>query len=110
MKKYNTTNKEIKTVMKETTELMKVNKANTDNLSKLYYLRKYNDCTAILTDKHDHYYLNCLFDVYGPYKTTKDALNMRAVVNINQRAHNQLMVSSWEGEGAGFLTAANALL
>ena len=78
---------------------------------KFMYLKRYNDCTAILYSKKNvnNYYVSELYDVYGPFKSLKDAIAFRAnVLHVHTQAHQQAMWQSWEDEGAGFCKVENS--
>jgi hypothetical protein len=88
----------------------KIVKGNTNG--RFIYLKKYNDCTAILFDKNkvNEYYVLELFDVYGKFPTLKKAIQFRHVLHLHTEAHKQAMHNSWKEEGAGFCTVQNANL
>ena len=111
MKEYNTEGKTTLIVMQETREIIQNHKRDFNKLGKLYYLKKYQDCTSIVTTgpgPHEKLYVNCLYDVYGPFKDIKSCFAMRHLINTNNNAHHLLMTSSWEGEGANFCKTINA--
>ena len=105
---YNTKNKTIDQVIKDTRKI--IAKYKTDPEGKLYYIKKYQDCTAIIESKKTgKLYVNCLFDIYGPFKDFMECLTFRKILNLESNALRQAEVNSWSKEGAGFLGAENAL-
>ena len=105
---YKTNGKTLQKVITETRQIIDAHKI--EPKEKIYYFKKYQDCTAILTNKKSTYYVNCLFDVYGPFKTIQACLKFRQILNINNSALRQAEVNSWSKEGANFLRPQNALL
>jgi len=97
---YRPEGKTIKQVIQETRLLMKEKEVtDRDPNAKYYYLKKYTDCTSILTSwKKSRYYVGCLNDIYGPFTSTKEAKEFREVLRINQEAHQQAMWKSWESD------------
>ena len=93
MEGYSTNGKTLQKVICETKDILDQHK--TSPSEKLYYFKKYKDCTAILTNKKTNYYVYCIFDVYGPFKELSDCTKLRRIINIKTEAHHQAMVNSW---------------
>jgi len=90
--KYSTTQKTIHQVIQDTKAILKKYEVKPEG--KLFYLKKYQDCTSILTD-NKVYYVSCLNDIYGPFKDTKKCTDLRRIIFTNTNAHQQAMVNSW---------------
>jgi hypothetical protein len=78
---------------------------------KFMYLKRYNDCTAILYGKENtnEYFVAELYTVYGPFDDLAAAIAFRKnVLHLHTAAHEQAMWKSWESEGDGFCSAKNA--
>ena len=66
---------------------------------KYYYLRRYKDGLGILTCSLDkNYYTTDMFNLYGPFETTKQALAFLRVIRTHIEAHSQAMHNSWKEE------------
>ena len=102
---YSTKNKTAQQVMKETKVIIDSHEVTPEG--KLYYFKKYKDCTAILEDKKGNYYVNELFSVYGTFKTFKECSAFRTILAIHAESHTQLMHASWKSEGANFCKPVN---
>jgi hypothetical protein len=93
--KYNTKGKTIAEVVKETREIIKKHRINKPK-GKLYYIKKYQDCTAIIESKTTgKMYVNQLYDIYGPFKTLQLCSDFRHILNLENNALRQAEVNSW---------------
>ena len=91
---YSTKGKTIAKIIKETRQIIAKHKINKPKC-KLFYIKKYNDCTAIIESKAGKMYVNQLYDVYGPFKTLQLCADFRRVLNIENSALRQAEVNSW---------------
>ena len=99
---YNTKNKTVDQVIKETRKIIAKYKVKPEG--KLFYVKKYQDCTSIIESKKTgKLYVNCLFNIYGPFKDFETCLQFRKILNIENNALRQAEVNAWSREGTGFL-------
>ena len=93
MEKYKTEGKQIHQVICDTRTILKSYK--TKQTERLFNFKQFDDCTSIVTNKKTNYYVYCLYDLYGPFKTFDDCYAIRRLIRINTEAHSQAMVNSW---------------
>jgi len=91
---YDTTNKTVDQVIKDTRGI--IAKHKTKPAGKLFYVKKYQDCTAIIESKKTgKLYVNQLYDIYGPFKDLTACLEFRKILNLESNALRQAEVSAW---------------
>ena len=106
---YSTKNKTIDQVIKDTRKIIARHKTKNYKEGDLYYIKKYQDCTAIIANKtNNKFYVNCLSDIYGPFEDLETCIKFRKILNLKFNALRQAEVNSWSREGAGFLGVENA--
>ena len=91
---YSTKDKTIKQVKEETRDILK--KHEVKPKGKLFYIKKYNDCTAIIEKKTTgRLYVSCLYTVYGSFKDIQACFDFRKIINLHNNAHRQAEVNAW---------------
>ncbi len=70
---------------------------------KYKYIRRYNDCTAIVEGiKDGKLYVAELGNVYGAFDSFKECLEFRKLLKRYSYAHKVAMWRSWAEEGENF--------
>lgn len=107
---YSTKNKTVDQVITDTRKIIAKYKIKPDKNHKYFYIKRYQDCTAIIENRDtDQLYVNCLYDIYGPFKDPATCLKFRKILNLKFDALRQAEINSWSKEGTGFLRPENAL-
>lgn len=92
---FSTNGKTIGEVIDETRIIIKKYKTKAPKGS-LYYIKRYQDCTAIIESKDTgKLYVNQLYNLYGPFKTLELCSNFRRILKLNSKAFRQVEINSW---------------